>query len=71
MSRPASAILGRLGRNGPATVRPVIGHCRLCPDPIRTGDTVVWIRRPLMGRAHPACIAAALAAGTEVTVAAQ
>lgn len=71
MSRASSAILGRLGRNGPAAVRPVIGSCRLCPDPIRTGDDVVWIRRPLMGRAHPACVQAAVEAGTEVTVAGQ
>lgn len=64
-------IVGRLSTRGGVTIPAVIGSCRLFPDPIRTGDRVVWIRRPLIGRAHPACIAAAVEAGTAVTVAAE
>lgn len=63
-------ILGKLSKQT-STLPAVIGTCRLCSEAIRHGDDVQWIRRPAMGRAHRACIAAAIEAGTPVTVAAQ
>jgi hypothetical protein len=64
-------IVGRLSNRSGPTLPAVIGSCRLCPDPIRAGDQVVWIRQPRMGRAHRRCVAAAIEAGTPVLMAAQ
>lgn len=62
----STEIVGRLTNNPRGkSLPPVVATCKLGQDPIRSGDDMVWLRKP-MGLSHRTCLAAAVAEGREV-----